>query len=200
MRYESAGTVWRSHVVRTVLMLLCHILLLIMQLRTHYTKYWTEKGHWILTNSPVTLNITLALSPVWGYSICKARQRSLIQLTERYQTSGQPRPGSPPPPPHSHDSLLFAGLKPSQQDSGCLAPAAQASSGSVVMITQLFPAPAPTQPATECGPGHQSLQMPSRTLLLHLLHWNNTITTWSRSQRQPLPFIGARVGEAEKPT
>ena len=39
MRYESAGTVWRSHVVRTVLMLLCHILLLIMQLRTHYTKY-----------------------------------------------------------------------------------------------------------------------------------------------------------------
>ena len=55
----------RSHVVRIVLMLLCPILLLIMQLRTHYTKYWTsEKGHWILTNSPVTLNITLALSPL----------------------------------------------------------------------------------------------------------------------------------------
>ena len=29
----------RSHVVRIVLMLLCPILLLIMQLRTHYTKY-----------------------------------------------------------------------------------------------------------------------------------------------------------------
>ena len=182
MRYESAGTVWRSHVVRTVLMLLCHILLLIMQLRTHYTKYWTEKGHWILTNSPVTLNITLALSPVWGYSICKARQRSLIQLTERYQTSGQPRPGSPPPPPHSHDSLLFAGLKPSQQDSGCLAPA-PCNDHTMAPTRHASSAPSRANSKPNSAPAPFILKQYNYDLDLEL---------------EPLPSIGARVREAER--
>ena len=164
--------------MRIVLMLLCPILLLIMQLRTHYTKYWTsEKGHWILTNSPVTLNITPALSPfptslgIFNLQSEAEKFNSTDGGNIRLWSASAKAPSSP----HSHDSLLFAGLKPSQQDSGCLAPApvAHTSSGSDVMITQWL---RPGTPALR----HQG-QILSRTLLLHLLYSNNTITTstWS---------------------
>ena len=166
-------------------MLLCHILLLIMQLRTHYTKYWTsEKGHWILTNSPVTLNITLALSPfppslgIFNLQSEAEKFNSTDGGNIRLWSASAKAPSSP----HSHDSPLFAGLKPSQQDSGCLAPA-PCNDHTMAPTRHASSAPSRANSKPNSAPAPFILKQYNYDLDLEL---------------EPLPSIGARVREAER--